>query len=39
MVWSKPITYFLESAPNDISSSDVSEMRRELMAIDCPKGK
>jgi hypothetical protein len=38
MVWSKPITYFLESAPNDISSSDVSEMRRELMAIDCPKG-
>jgi hypothetical protein len=38
MVWTKPLHYFLERAPDEISSSDVSEMRHELMAIDCPKG-
>jgi hypothetical protein len=39
MVWSKPITYFLERAPDEISSSEVAETRRELMAIECSKGK
>jgi hypothetical protein len=38
-VWSKPINYFLERAPDEISSSEVSETKHELMAIDCPKGK